>query len=99
MNQYQNTNPEPRDPQLWEMARRRASFKTHFATYIVINIIIWLVWLLTDRDHDGNGLPWPVWSTFGWGIGVIFHYLSAYVFPKAGSAEREYEKLKEQQRK
>jgi len=28
-------------------------------------------------------------------IGIFFHFLGAYVFPKANSVEKEYEKLKE----
>ncbi|MER3498208.1 MAG: hypothetical protein C4308_05985 [Chitinophagaceae bacterium] len=28
----------------------------------------------------------------GWGIGLVFHYLSAYVFPQSNSIEKEYEK-------
>jgi hypothetical protein len=30
----------------------------------------------------------------GWGIGVFFHYMGAYVYPKDNSVEREYQKLK-----
>jgi len=30
----------------------------------------------------------------GWGIGLAFAYLKAYVYPKNGATEREYEKLK-----
>ncbi|MBK6380401.1 MAG: hypothetical protein IPF72_12080 [Chitinophagaceae bacterium] len=35
----------------------------------------------------------------GWGIGLAFHFAGAYVFPKANSVEREYEKLKNQKNK
>jgi hypothetical protein len=95
MDQYQNSS-EQRDPELWELARRRASFKTHLGTYIVINIFLWVLWLITDSKEDHSGIPWPVWSTVGWGLGVIFHYMGAYVFPKSGSVENEYRKLKDQ---
>ena len=40
MSNYQPT-PEGKDPVLWEIARKRASFKTHALTYIIINIFLW----------------------------------------------------------
>jgi hypothetical protein len=90
---YQPT-PEGKDPQLWQQASKRASFKRHFATYVVINIFLWVLWAMTGSDKDRSGIPWPAWTTFGWGIGVLFHYLGAYV--KSNSVEREYDKLKNQ---
>ena len=84
-----------KDPQLWELAKKRASFKTHLSTYFVMNAFFWAVWYLTGRNNYGNGSwPWPVWSMLGWGIGLAFHYVRAYVAPKENLAEKEYEKLK-----
>ena len=92
MSHYQSAPPD-KDPHLWEIAQRRASFKTHLATYIVINLFLWGVWYFTSQRYDHNGFPWPVWPTFGWGIGLFFHFLGAYVYPKSNSVEREYQKL------
>lgn len=95
---YQPT-PEGKDPQLWYIANKRAGFKRHLATYIVINLFFWALWFFTkseNKGYDGNGLPWPVWPGIGWGIGVIFHYLGAYAHRGNNSVEREYEKLKNQ---
>jgi hypothetical protein len=79
-----------RDPETWEIAKRRVSFKNHLATYIVINAFLWAIWYFySDGDHG----YWPIYSTLGWGIGLMFHFLGAYVFPKENSVEREYEKL------
>ena len=91
--------PPDRDPELWEIAKNRASFKSHIAIYIAVNIFLWILWILTGKDDHDAGIPWPVWSTAGWGLGVIFHYLEAYDFPKRNSAEKEYEKLKKKQGK
>ena len=90
---YQPT-PQDKDPRLWMLARRRAGFKRHFATYIVINIFLWLLWVFTGYDRGDSGLPWPAWTTFGWGIGVLFHYIGTYV--RTDDVEREYEKLQNQ---
>ena len=83
-----------KDPELWEIAKRRASFKSHLGVYIVVNIFLWAIWFLTADNDAGRGrYPWPVWSTLGWGIGLLFHFLGAYVYSKENSAEKEYEKL------
>ncbi len=80
---------EERDDQLWQQAKARADFKTHLTTYTIINGMLWLIWIFT-AGTDSH--PWPIWPTLGWGIGVLFNYLSVYKF--TDTVEREYEKLK-----
>lgn len=93
--------PEGKDPELWEIAQKRAGFKTHALTYVIMNSFFWAVWFFSSGRHHmdfenyGWGhFPWPVWPMIGWGIGLAFHFAGAYIFPKANSVEREYEKLK-----
>lgn len=83
------------DPELWQIAKRRASFKHHLGIYIIINGFLWALWFFTGNEENTTraGYPWPVWSTFGWGIGLLFHYLGAYVYSKENSTAKEYEKL------
>jgi hypothetical protein len=92
--------PEGRDPHLWQLAQRRASFKRHLATYIIINVFFWVLWYFTRGRHDYSSdygfLPWPVWPMLGWGIGLLFHFIGAYVSTGHNSVEREYDKLKNQ---
>ena len=85
-----------REKELWKLAKKRVGFKRHLATYIVINGFLWLMWYFTDhREADAEaGIPWPVFPMLGWGIGIIFSFLNAYVFTKHDSIEKEYEKLK-----
>jgi len=54
-----------------------------------------LINLLTSRHF-----PWFLFPAGGWGIGLIFHFLSAYG-PLGGamSVEKEYQKLKKKQEK
>jgi 2TM domain len=80
---------EEKDAELWQQAKARADFKTHLVTYIIINGMLWVIWLITGGIHS---YPWPVWPTGGWGIGVVFNYLAVYKF--GSTAEKEYEKLK-----
>jgi len=86
---------EGKDPQLWKIARKRASFKGHLQTYIVANGFLWVIWYMTDGHSDG-GIPWPAWSTVGWGIGLAFDYFDAYHGDKNTMAQKEYEKLKKE---
>ncbi|HEV7781002.1 MAG TPA: 2TM domain-containing protein [Chitinophagaceae bacterium] len=96
--EQEQSPPKEKDPALWAIARRRAAFKRGMVTYVVVNIFLWAIWLLTN-DHTGRGIPWPVWSTLGWGIAMVIQYFEAYNFSKENAAEKEYEKLKQQQHK
>jgi len=82
-----------RDPELWRQAKARATFKSHLFTYLAVNGLLWLIWAVTTRGHD-YGLPWPIWSTVFWGIGVVMQGIRVYAgWNKEGMAEREYERL------
>lgn len=96
MSNYQPV-PEGKDPVLWEIAQKRAGFKKHLQTYLIVNAFLWALWYFTTYTHtygQWHAYPWPIWTTLGWGVGLAFHYAGAYVFPKANSVETEYEKLK-----
>lgn len=97
MEQHSPTPPE-KDPQLWAIAKKRAGFKRDMVTYIVINAFLWLIWLLSSRHNSYGNVPWPVWPTAGWGIAMLIQYFEAYKYPKENTAEKEYEKLKQQQK-
>jgi hypothetical protein len=86
---------EERDQKLWRLAKKRVGFKNHLATYLIINGFLWGLWYFTDYSRGEFGVPWPVFTSLGWGIGLMFHFLGAYVFmDKHEQVEREYEKLK-----
>jgi hypothetical protein len=88
-NQPKPQETDNRDAETWEIAKRRVSFKNHLATYLAVNAFLWGLWYFTGA---GKGY-WPIWTTGGWGIGLFFHFLGAYVFPRESSVEREYEKM------
>lgn len=93
-----NKTNNDKDPELWEIAQKRVSFRSHLTVYIIMNLFFWIIWFFSgQKTTGGNGLPWPVWPGVGWGIGLVFHYLGAYVNPKNNSVEREYQKLKDKQ--
>ena len=97
----ENQAPEQRDELLWRIAKKRANFKKSLISYLLVNTFLWLLWYFTNDEHvvSTHNIPWPLWSTLGWGIGIAFQYAEAYVFSVHGAAEREYERLKNRQTK
>jgi len=83
------------DKELWRIAKKRVGFKKHLTVYILVNCMLWIIWLLNDKNNNkGSNFPWPIWPMFGWGVGLAFSYLDAYIFTKKDAIEKEYEKLK-----
>ncbi|HEX2607296.1 MAG TPA: 2TM domain-containing protein [Flavisolibacter sp.] len=87
-----------KDPLLWQLAQRRAAFKRHLTSYVIINLFLWILWYFTGGKTYGSGVPWPVWPTLGWGIGIAFSYAGAYL-SNGSTVEREYDKLNNNQSK
>ena len=86
-----------KDEELWKIATKRAKFKKHLVTYIIVNGFLWAIWYVTagrNSDLDNIFGAWPIWSTLGWGIGLAFNYADAY--HNVGSKsdiQNEYDKL------
>jgi len=87
---------EERDEYLWQLAQKRASFKRHIVIYLLVISFLWILWLLNGAHTYGARVPWPVWPMFGWGIGIVSHYMSAYYNTGRNSVQQEYDKLKNQ---
>jgi hypothetical protein len=87
------------DERLWRMAKKRANFKKSLTVYILVNLLLWAIWWIT-QGQNGIGswaAAWPIWPTLGWGLGIAFQYFDAYGDgDKQTSIEREYERLKQQ---
>ena len=89
--------PLQRDPYLWQKAKARARFQSHLLTYLTVNATLWVIWALTERHHTG-GIPWPVWSTVFWGIGLVARGVAAYGgYNREQRTQREYERLVREQ--
>ncbi|WP_372587675.1 2TM domain-containing protein [Marivirga salinarum] len=88
---------ERKDQDLWELAEARVGFKRHLTSYIIVNIAVWSLWYFIGNmgvNYVDLFFPWPIWMTFGWGIGIVFHFLGVYVNNSYNAVDREYEKLK-----
>lgn len=88
-------NLTEKEKYLWKKAKKRVEFKRHLSTYVIMNSFFWALWFFTGRHEGSHGMPWPVWPMIGWGIGIAFHFMGAFVFDnRFESIEKEYEKLK-----
>jgi len=67
--------------------KERAGVIAHAIPYIVVNSVLWLVFL----SNPGDGFPWPIFPTFFWGIGMAIHFFSYYNKYGAGAARFEEE--------
>ena len=86
------------EEEIYEAAKKRVeekkSFRTHFIVYLCVNAFLVIIWAVTGR---GDGVPWFVFPLGGWGIGILFHFLSVYVFSREADTseiEKEAEKIR-----
>ncbi len=101
MTDHKNENLSEEDKVLYAIARKRAAFKKSLFTYFVINIFLWCIWLFSGGRQYGmswNALPWPVWVTLGWGVGIAFQWAGAYLYPRKDTIEDEFQKLKKSEK-
>lgn len=91
---------QQRDERLWRMAKKRAGFKKHLTSYVVVNLFLWGIWWFTLGQYGVSTGPvaWPAWVTLGWGLGLAFNYFDAYGDGDLlSTTEKEYQKLKEKE--
>ena len=72
---------DEKEKMLWKQAKKRVGFRNHLYMYLLINTFFWAMWFFTGREEDSeHGIPWPVFSSLGWGFGIFWHFMGAYVF-------------------
>ena len=78
----------------YEKAKKRVEeikgFYSHLFVYIMVNAILFLINLITDRGHW-----WFYWPLLGWGIGIIAHASSVFGFFGFFGQEWEERKIRE----
>jgi len=65
-------------------------FYVHLLIYIVVNIFLFIINIVTTP-----GALWFYWPLLGWGIGIAIHGLSVFVFGQFFGNEWEERKIKE----
>jgi hypothetical protein len=69
-------------------------FYEHLITYVVVNIMLVIINLVTSSDT-----LWFYWVTIFWGIGVICHAISVYGKPGKNWEEKKIKEIMEKERK
>jgi len=77
-----------------KIAERKVAFIRHAISYLVV-----IAGLAIINNLTYGGYQWWLWVAFGWGIGVVSHFLSAYLYQSGNLVERlarkELEKMNE----
>ena len=70
----------------YQRARKRVEakigFYIHLTVYIVVNMILIIINLLTSSHY-----LWFIWPLMGWGIGIFFHGMATFIFSGRRFAE------------
>jgi len=92
---------QPSEEKIYEEAKKRVKAKRdfwgNFGAWATVNIILVVVWALTDP----GGYPWFLWPLGIWGVFVLIHFLRVFVFEQKSDVEaieKEAEKIKREQR-
>lgn len=83
------------DGEIYNLAFKRVKAKRgffiHLVTYILVNVMLWTIYLLnSDRGF------WPLWVTFGWGIGVACNGIDCFYKVNSSAIANEIEKIKKE---
>ena len=89
------------DEELMQIARKqakdKAGFYVHFACYVVVNIGLLIMWTVFYKVPELTGLfAIMSGSLFGWGIGIVAHFVSVFAGPSEKRVQKEFQKLKGQ---
>jgi hypothetical protein len=82
-----------------ELARRIAVRKVSFIRHAIIYLVVMGGLALINNLTPNGGYQWWLWPAFGWGIGVVAHFLSAFLYQSGSLVDRmtqhELEKMNE----
>jgi hypothetical protein len=70
--------PEKQREQALLHLKKRRDFKAHLVAYVVINLVVWGIWLVIALTTSGSWWPWPVFLTLAWGIGIVMNAWDVY---------------------
>jgi hypothetical protein len=85
------------DEELMKIARKqakdKAGFYVHIACYVIVNIGLFIFFW---SNAPASIFSIMFGSLFGWGIGIVAHFVSVYAGASPQNVQKEYKKLKEQ---
>lgn len=68
--------------------KERQEFKVHLVIFFMVNLLLFTIWFLSSGP---GSFPWPLIPFFGWGIGIVAHYMEYNHKYGAGAERREQE--------
>ncbi len=80
--------------------KERQGLIIHFVAYLLVNLMLWGLWatdlmepiIMAEAAEAADiilGFPWPIFVTFGWGIGMVAHFLDYHSKYGSGAERRE----------
>jgi 2TM domain-containing protein len=54
--------------------KRKREFRNHLFVFFAVNVLLWLIWALSDD----RGFPWPLFVTVFWGLGTAMQGWNVY---------------------
>jgi 2TM domain len=72
------SSPEGLRDQALRRVKKRRDLHTHAFMYLIVNVVVWGVWAIVGSTSH-SWYPWPLWVTFGWGIGLAANAWDVYV--------------------
>ncbi|MFN8131332.1 MAG: 2TM domain-containing protein [Solirubrobacteraceae bacterium] len=82
------STPEELRAQALLRIKKRREFQNHVLVYVVINAVLWAIWAVSGTH--GDPVPWPLWVTVFWGVGLAFNAWD--VFGRKPITEEEIER-------
>jgi hypothetical protein len=58
-----------------ERVENKIGFFTHLAAFVIINLVLIGINLVTTSDYY-----WFIWPLIGWSVGLLFHGIAVFVF-------------------
>jgi hypothetical protein len=75
--------------QVKKRMEERSGVIGHAVAYMMVNLMLWGIWLFASIDDGAFSFPWPMFVTFGWGIGMVSHVMSYWSEYGGGRERRE----------
>jgi len=50
--------------------QKRRGMQVAIGVFVIVNVALWVIWALNDREQPG--VPWPVYVTVVWGAILAF---------------------------
>lgn len=70
-----------------QRVKAKVAFYWHLASYVLVNGLLIVIYLITGPLPGFYTYPWFVWPMAGWGIGLMFNFLAVFVFGGTRSDE------------